>query len=74
MTPDSRDYGVEFTLSVNLREFRDMQKELMYANNEKWLNFKKCLAGSHLIAWDNLVTKDYSDEGTRTTAEWDTAV
>ena len=74
VTPDSGDYGVEFTIGVTIAEFKNMQKELAFSNNEKWLAFGKCLTGSRRTTWDNLWRKDYPNEGTRTTAEWEKAL
>ena len=74
VTPDSGDYGVEFTIGVTLKEFRAMQTELAFANNEKWLAWSKCLTGSRKTAWENLLKADYPDEGIRTTARFNEAL
>ena len=74
VTPDSGDYGVEFTIGVTLKEFRAMQTELAFANNEKWLAWSKCLTGSRKTAWENLLKANYPDEGIRTTARFNEAL
>ena len=65
-TPDNGDYGLEFTIGVTMREFRDMETELAHPDNEKWQAFRKCLSGSRLTQWDNMATQHYEQEADRT--------
>ena len=73
VTPDNGDYGLEFTIGVTLREFSDMETELAHPDNEKWQAFRKCLSGSRLTQWDNMVTQHYAQEVDRTIQAWDDA-
>ena len=74
VTPDSGQYGIDYTLAVTLTKFKDLQKDFGYTGSAMWREWHRCLKGTRQVAWDNLLASDYANENRQNVSTWKTAI
>jgi len=72
--PNNGLNGIEFFIALTMPQFQEAYKEQQWTETEGYTQLTKVLNGTLKTAWEETLKADYSEDSSRTDANWDVVI